>query len=82
MTFSEELLLDWEKHSINSVGEILPINYIGLSDGTDDENEKKSLHIGYSVPDSSPPLTTKTDRKVRMVTIYFDIESLAFERKH
>lgn len=82
MTISEELLIDWQKYSIDTVGGILPINYIGIADSTHKDDEQNSLQIGYAVPDTSPPLTTKTDKKVRLVLICYDIDSLAYEQKH
>lgn len=83
MTLSEELISDWQKYSIETVGVLLAINYIDIADDSIEEGySQEALYIGYAVPINEPPLITKGDKPVRLVVISYEIDDVMLEYKH
>lgn len=59
------VLWAWETFSMESAGEILPINFIDMN------NDENAFSIGHEVGDGADPIQCLNGRIVRRVTLTF-----------
>jgi hypothetical protein len=65
---SEELVMNWYVFCYESVGHLLPINYISR------DLETGMLGMGFECPDG-PPIHCKDGSAVRLLTVRYNLNS-------
>lgn len=75
MKLSYELLVDWQYYSTMTTGDVLPLNYICLTD-------EGNIRMGYAVPDGAAAVRRIEGSPVRQVLIEYDPLEIEADDKH
>lgn len=74
-SLSEQLVEDWYWHSVYTVGRILPLNYLELT-------EDNQIRLGHHVPPGGEPLEVPGGNPVRLIVLQYTLCTMQDTLKH